>query len=401
MAGGSRKKKNPRGGAGGAVGGDSEDSETGYASDQDQQSIKGAHNSKHQAAHTSTANSTSPGTASTKQLDRGAFKLEKMCIHCNRPFSWRKKWERCWDEVQTCSNACKRERKRKHFGTNLNADNDPLTPQLLPEEQDGGQIGEGEEIGNSATTNTSALPQASASSGASASTATSEMLKKSSANYSTKNAGAGAGTPTTAHERRTKECDVCKTPVQLAYRCKWDKSKQWRFVCRPCWPVVSQQEYLEQNSKATKNHGQNKQLPGLLGNPFYVYGGTWKATIGLTKNEILNEQQTTTAKTRLEVAIGSGLPQLGDEVGLVQHGSTSGQLHNPAKAGDRMVELDDKASHEVMPFNYYTSGEQAAQESWAEAQLPQEVLHGPGVAFQAPVVVEKILRDDDKDEFTA
>jgi hypothetical protein len=31
----------------------------------------------------------------------------KICLHCLRPFSWRKKWERCWDEVKYCSDACK------------------------------------------------------------------------------------------------------------------------------------------------------------------------------------------------------------------------------------------------------------------------------------------------------
>ena len=30
---------------------------------------------------------------------------------CNRPFEWRKKWERCWDEVTTCSKRCNSERK--------------------------------------------------------------------------------------------------------------------------------------------------------------------------------------------------------------------------------------------------------------------------------------------------
>jgi len=36
----------------------------------------------------------------------------KICVVCNRPFTWRKKWERCWDEVLCCSERCKNERKR-------------------------------------------------------------------------------------------------------------------------------------------------------------------------------------------------------------------------------------------------------------------------------------------------
>jgi hypothetical protein len=31
----------------------------------------------------------------------------KICITCKRPFTWRKKWEKVWDEVKYCSNACK------------------------------------------------------------------------------------------------------------------------------------------------------------------------------------------------------------------------------------------------------------------------------------------------------
>jgi len=35
----------------------------------------------------------------------------KICVVCNRPFNWRKKWERCWDEVTTCSKSCNRKRR--------------------------------------------------------------------------------------------------------------------------------------------------------------------------------------------------------------------------------------------------------------------------------------------------
>ncbi len=32
---------------------------------------------------------------------------EKTCIACGRPFSWRKKWEKNWDMVIYCSDACR------------------------------------------------------------------------------------------------------------------------------------------------------------------------------------------------------------------------------------------------------------------------------------------------------
>ena len=33
---------------------------------------------------------------------------DKNCLTCGRPFSWRKKWEKDWDNVRYCSRACKR-----------------------------------------------------------------------------------------------------------------------------------------------------------------------------------------------------------------------------------------------------------------------------------------------------
>lgn len=33
---------------------------------------------------------------------------EKTCPVCLRPFSWRKKWARDWDQVKFCSERCRR-----------------------------------------------------------------------------------------------------------------------------------------------------------------------------------------------------------------------------------------------------------------------------------------------------
>lgn len=32
----------------------------------------------------------------------------KVCPVCQRAFSWRKKWERCWEDVKYCSERCRR-----------------------------------------------------------------------------------------------------------------------------------------------------------------------------------------------------------------------------------------------------------------------------------------------------
>jgi hypothetical protein len=38
---------------------------------------------------------------------------EKVCVSCGRPFAWRKKWERVWDQVKYCSDACRNDKKRR------------------------------------------------------------------------------------------------------------------------------------------------------------------------------------------------------------------------------------------------------------------------------------------------
>ncbi len=38
---------------------------------------------------------------------------EKTCACCGRPFAWRKKWEKVWDEVRYCSDRCRGEARHK------------------------------------------------------------------------------------------------------------------------------------------------------------------------------------------------------------------------------------------------------------------------------------------------
>ncbi|MFO7992685.1 MAG: DUF2256 domain-containing protein [Marinobacter sp.] len=33
---------------------------------------------------------------------------EKICIVCERPFTWRRKWARDWNNVRYCSERCRR-----------------------------------------------------------------------------------------------------------------------------------------------------------------------------------------------------------------------------------------------------------------------------------------------------
>ncbi|MCG9891369.1 MAG: hypothetical protein MH252_09855 [Thermosynechococcaceae cyanobacterium MS004] len=51
---------------------------------------------------------------------------------------------------------------------------------------------------------------------------------------------------------REKDCDLCRTPAPTLFRCRFEASGHWRFLCKGCWETVSQ-------------------------STLYVYGGTWKA----------------------------------------------------------------------------------------------------------------------------
>lgn len=37
----------------------------------------------------------------------------KTCAACGRPFVWRKRWAKVWDEVRYCSERCRREVRAK------------------------------------------------------------------------------------------------------------------------------------------------------------------------------------------------------------------------------------------------------------------------------------------------
>ncbi|QFT66051.1 hypothetical protein FIU93_04620 [Labrenzia sp. THAF35] len=37
----------------------------------------------------------------------------KLCATCGRPFTWRRKWARDWEEVRHCSERCRRNKDAK------------------------------------------------------------------------------------------------------------------------------------------------------------------------------------------------------------------------------------------------------------------------------------------------
>jgi len=45
------------------------------------------------------------------KMRRKADLPQKTCATCGKPFAWRKKWAKVWDEVRYCSDRCKSQRK--------------------------------------------------------------------------------------------------------------------------------------------------------------------------------------------------------------------------------------------------------------------------------------------------
>ena len=47
----------------------------------------------------------------------------KNCLVCLKPFSWRKKWERVWEDVKYCSERCRRNKNnKKRYKNNQSSD---------------------------------------------------------------------------------------------------------------------------------------------------------------------------------------------------------------------------------------------------------------------------------------
>ena len=39
----------------------------------------------------------------------------KICVVCFKPFSYRKKWRNCWDDVKYCSEKCRRKKNERNI----------------------------------------------------------------------------------------------------------------------------------------------------------------------------------------------------------------------------------------------------------------------------------------------
>ena len=219
-------------------------------------------------------------------MPRGVLKEnlpEKVCVSCKRPFNWRKKWERCWDEVTTCSKSCNAKRRENIKLTRLDMAG------YLPDGQ------EQEEIMTKAVEDVPTEEEGCASVESQLKITTKASNDDFDSNEDEDRAGKGGKESSVVEvppspaigsrewrkaqrktakaqqrERREgfsadtndvgrKSCDLCARKVDLLIRCTVDVSKQWRMVCGKCW------------------HGVSGGVPdGDADHPHYTYGGLWK-----------------------------------------------------------------------------------------------------------------------------
>jgi len=157
----------------------------------------------------------------------------KVCVVCQRPFTWRKKWERNWDEVTTCSKSCNAKRKaqaRQSLDDGADSDATDAT----------GSTGA---LSDSATLDKKARRRQHKEDV--------KAQKRERRLKRTGNASSDVG---------RKACDLCHKRVDLLVRCTVDETQQYRMVCGRCWPDVS--GGVPDGVRAT--------------HPHYRYGGLWK-----------------------------------------------------------------------------------------------------------------------------
>ena len=243
----------------------------------------------------------------SKNMPRGVKKEHlpsKVCVVCNRPFTWRKKWERCWEEVTTCSKSCnsKRRSQNKHQkssndttesgaddgGHDINfidhTDDEAILFERVPpppSTKHTNKVDDQEDwYGSPSSPPATELALTSVavdvlhledidlddqieeqkedslalSVKAQRKAAKKEMKAQRRAQREGRNDG--SVDPTAGQ----KQCDICSKSVNLLIRCQYDGSDyQWKMVCGKCWHNVS-----------------GGVADGDANHPLYRYGGLWK-----------------------------------------------------------------------------------------------------------------------------
>ena len=210
----------------------------------------------------------------------------KVCVVCNRPFTWRKKWENCWDEVKCCSKRCQSERKsnrkkgaaeggggadegvesaaairadevptvprgrrRKQQARMSAADDDP---EDAPDEPVGGGGG-----GRSESSEAEEEGHGVEGAGVEEDPRAARKAARKAGKLARRAVREGRAAPGVGR----KACDLCGRQVDLLVRCQVDASKRWQMACGKCWATDAVSGGVVDGSGA---------------NPHYLYGGLWK-----------------------------------------------------------------------------------------------------------------------------
>jgi len=223
----------------------------------------------------------------------------KVCVVCNRPFNWRKKWERCWDEVTTCSKSCNRKRrernndtKRKMYASEIEdedanslnvlfSDGPDISSQIWHKSNKSKENGNFEQTSETAIMNDPELSfellklamveNSSTSMSVDDGSCEDEAKEDDVDPVARRKAERKAAKKARKAARRAqregradptvgqKQCDMCSKNVDLLVRCTYDESLQWKMVCGKCW-----------------NKASGGVVDGDTKHPYYRYGGLWK-----------------------------------------------------------------------------------------------------------------------------
>eukprot|EP00557_Chaetoceros_sp_GSL56_P007938 CAMPEP_0176489626 /NCGR_PEP_ID=MMETSP0200_2-20121128/7398_1 /TAXON_ID=947934 /ORGANISM="Chaetoceros sp., Strain GSL56" /LENGTH=240 /DNA_ID=CAMNT_0017886799 /DNA_START=259 /DNA_END=978 /DNA_ORIENTATION=- len=217
----------------------------------------------------------------------------KQCVTCGRQFTWRKKWERCWDEVTTCSKSCNRKRRMQNkpiqqeqemmsssftdfdfntHGEMIGVESHPTIGVYDDDHEDNNDDDDDNNNNNEAPSpNTVTMDEKTKSKVTDDLDNIDDIIhnfndeqqkpkqqqqqddnsSSSSMAGLSKNAARKAAKKLKKQQRRAqregrgdesagqKQCDMCGKNVDLLIRCTYEESLQWRMVCGKCWKVAS------------------------------------------------------------------------------------------------------------------------------------------------------------------
>ena len=197
----------------------------------------------------------------------------KICVVCQRHYTWRKKWESCWDEVTTCSKSCNRKRRSLQQEANhrivqaqvQDVETSAIDKGVVSYTQEVSMLSINDNLldlsiecqNDEADINSSSCSDTSVVNDVDYVKLQRKQAKKL-AKQKRRAQREGRGDPSAGQ----KQCDVCAKSVDLLIRCTIDQTEGWKMVCGKCWNCVS-----------------GGVVDGDTAHPYYRYGGLVSTTV--------------------------------------------------------------------------------------------------------------------------